>query len=163
MTDDHDCLPHNRDIVMKDWETGFAMYTKHVAQITALRGWTLTLLLAYLGFLMGIRHFDWYLQVPMGFVIGGFLILELFEGASMQLVSRRTHRIEQIFANPDPDAQNHVLQRYRFRDLELSDCTYVDRLSWAMAHLKNPKVIFWYCFVLLFAFGTFHLFKANVS
>ena len=35
--------PDDRDLVVKDWETGFGMYNKHVVQITVIRGWTLTL------------------------------------------------------------------------------------------------------------------------
>jgi len=163
MTDQHNRLPDNRDLVIKDWETGFAMFSKHVAQITALRGWTLTLLLAYLGFLTSIRQFDWYLQVPMGFVIGGFFILELFEGMHMQFIGRQTLRIERIFANPDTDAQNHEIQKHRFRNLELFDCTYRDKLKWALAHAKGIQLLFWYSFVLLFAFGTFHLLRANLT
>ena len=151
-----------RELIIKDWETGFEMYNKHVAQITALRGWNLTLMLAYLGFVTSIKLFDIFLIIPMIFVIVGFFILELFEGMYMQFIGRQILKIERIFSIIEERKRNQEIDEYRFRDLELLNQSYIGKVKWAFTHAKGMRVVFWYTFLLLFSIGTFFLLKAKL-
>lgn len=162
MSEQNIYIPDHMDLVVKDWEIGFGMYSKHVSQITTIRGWTLTLILAYLGFLVSTQNFNLYLQIPMAFVIGGFFILELIEGMHMQFIGRRTLKIERIFSHPDIETRSREIKQYLFRDVELHERTHTDRLKWILSYAKGVRVVFWYFFLLLFAFGTFYLLRAKL-
>ena len=133
-------LRYKGDLLKKDWEISFNMYTKHILQITSVRGWTITLLIAYLGFLASFNKFDVIFIGPMVLIILGFFILELFEATSLTFISNKVQEVEQLFMLDDPDKFIVGIENYLFRNFEYQ--TYTKKFLSIMYYTFKIRVIF---------------------
>jgi hypothetical protein len=147
--EERDYIKIKEELVIKDWEKGFDMHTKHNSQVSLIRGWTITLLMAYFGFLTSIKRFEFVFIIPMMLIIAGFLILELFEGIYLVSIGRQLHEVERIFMIRDINQRDVCIDKYQFRNLQLAKRRFTDKILSAVSYIKSYRVIFWYSFFRL--------------
>ena len=65
-------------LLMKEYDTAYSANSRHSSQIVSLRGWTITLLLAYFGLLQtgDSEQFTLVVVIPTVLILGGFFVLE---------------------------------------------------------------------------------------
>lgn len=104
---------------MKELETAFDSYARHRAQIATLRGWSLTVFLAYVGFLIALKSDNFLVVLPYG----AFLLLFVRQEAKEQLAGRfdsaEVQKVEEIFTETNPDKFTELIRQYEFRETRL--------------------------------------------
>jgi hypothetical protein len=131
-------VEHKVSIVEKEIDTGFDVYTRHFAQLSTLRGWTLTLALAYLGFLLTVKSSDFLPVIPFGLILIFFMYLESGERINMRQTGLEVRLVEKIFMENDPAKFKKLVEEYEFRDLRLEK----EQESWIKKKVNRIKQMF---------------------
>ncbi|MBI5649479.1 MAG: hypothetical protein HZC40_03380 [Chloroflexi bacterium] len=150
-------LEHKISIIAKEIDTGFESYTRHFAQRATLRGWTITLALAYMGFLISIKSNNFLAVLPFAIVLLLFMYIESGEIATMALDGSEVREVEKIFMESDPTKFTVLIQQYEFRDIRLHK-QQPSGIRGRIARLKymlSLGMIAWYSFLLLLVLATY--------
>jgi hypothetical protein len=86
--------------------------------VSTLRGWTVTLLLAYLGFLVSVKSTNVLTILPFVFVLLLFLYLEAGSRARLTALRTEMGEIENIFMETDAAKFTQLIQKFEFRSLK---------------------------------------------
>lgn len=114
-------IEHKVSFVAKDYETAFHANTRHVSQITILRGWSLTVCLGYIGFIASVRPEEFFILLPLEIVLLLFMYLETRQRDLMVINDKNVREIEKIFMETDPERFSDMIKCYKFRDLQLTE------------------------------------------
>ncbi len=141
-------LDRKRSLILKDLDTGFASYNRHASQIISIRGWNITLLVAYLGLLSSTGWANVSSSLLAAFFVTlGFWGLEMAERASLKANVENVMKIEKILSIEDQLEFEAELRKYKSRDLQLLEVTFKQRLSWAFSGMRLGVGV-WYGFLL---------------
>lgn len=112
-------LDRKYDLLLLDFETAFE-WTQHIdSQISNLRSWTITLLLAYAGFLFTQQTRNDQMLLPLMMIPIPFVFLEIYRRMHFSFLGDEVRRIEQMFMVEDNQEFERHLRAYVFRDLKL--------------------------------------------
>lgn len=142
-------------MVMKDYDSLFNVYGRETNIVFLFRGWTITLLTGYYGFLMA-TNFNYSLifvnLIPL-FVIFMFLLLEVGERSVMMRLLEELRNLEELFMEKsEADLKNKILQ-YEFRDIR--DGKKLSAKRKVKNYLKTfyrPQILSWYPLIVIFNF-----------
>ena len=91
-------MKFKKELIIKDYEGAYDSYKRHESHIFTIRGWTITLIVAYLGFLITLNNFsNYFLILPVAILLFFFFLLESAERCYMSLTGDTMLRIEKIF------------------------------------------------------------------
>ena len=136
--------------VLKELDTAFSGYERLVRQVNLIRAWTVTLMVASVGFLVSGKAISTLaVALPAFSTLIGFLILELRERSSMSFNKAEVLNIERIFMIENKEKYEQELQNYEYRDLRLNKLDRSEKVKHLVSSVKNVQVIFWYLFWVL--------------
>lgn len=143
-------------VIAKEIDTAFEAYTRDFSQIATIRGWTLTLALAYTGFLISIRSTSPVTILPLGVVLLLFMYLESRERMEMSLNGDEVCKVEEIFMENDPAKFTDMIQQYEFRDMRQKKqrTSRIQRWKAQIGHIRALSIIAWYSLLFLLTAGT---------
>ena len=151
MHKNQDLVDRKKEMILKDFETAFSCYTRHVSAITGIRGLTVTLLTAYSGFLIKIDQFEQYVLVlPILLIILAFFAVEAFERRSMKFLGEEVRRIERVFMIEDCQEFEQQIVEYEFRDIRLQKkISFLRKFRELLICMRPLSVLTWYLFLTI--------------
>lgn len=142
--------------LFKDLDTAFSGYERLIRQVNLIKAWTVTIMVACVGFLVSGKAISTSsVLLPAFATLMGFLILELRERSSMSFNKLEVLNIQRILMIEDKRQYEKELREYEFRDLRLNKLERADKIKHFISSAKNVQVFFWYIFwvtVILLAF-----------
>jgi hypothetical protein len=147
-------IKRKTQIVLKDLDQSFSSYSRHSSQITTLRGWSITLVVAYIGLIVTKSkiNFSFISFLPILFIIVGFLALEIIERASMLFNANNAKEIQDLFSYENEDQFIEKIISYITMDQKLSTMSFQVKLKWLFSAIFGRKHIVWYSFLILAVF-----------
>lgn len=142
---------YKADVIVKDWEIAHATYQGHFNYISTLRGWTVTLLLAYIGFLVSIKSDNFLIILPFVIVLLVFMYLEGGARARAALLVDEIRGIERIFMESDAVKFTELVRAYEFRDIRpyrLSAGGLRERIH-ILRYMLRSTIVGWHLALLL--------------
>jgi hypothetical protein len=142
-------------MVMKDYDSLFNVYGRETNIVFLFRGWTITLLTGYYGFLMASK-FEYSLffinAIPL-FVITMFLLLEVGERSIMLKLIEELRNLEKMFMETDEEILKKSIMEYEFRDIrDIKTYSLKNRMKNYLKTFGRPQVLSWYPLILIFNF-----------
>jgi hypothetical protein len=133
-------------IVSKDLDTAFQIYGRYSSQVDTLRGWSLTLLLAYLGFLISIKPGSVSVLFPFVVVMSLFAYLEGRYRSYQSFPGKEVREVEAIFMETDHTKFVDMIRQYEFRDLRMHKRRMgrIERIINASKFMLSLEVVTWY-------------------
>ena len=142
-------------MVMKDYDSLFNVYGRETNIVFLFRGWTITLLTGYYGFLMA-TNFNYSLLfvnlIPL-FVIFMFLLLEVGERSVMLRLLEELRNLEELFMERSVGELKNKILHYEFRDMR--DGKKISAKRKVKNYLKTfyrPQILSWYPLIVIFNF-----------
>lgn len=149
LTDDY--YKRKEEFLLKDLETAFSGYERLVRQVNSIRTWTVTIMVACIGFL--ITKYQtipiYVVAVPAMITLLAFLILELRERSSMKFNKAEVIDIENLLMITDNEEFKKAIHEYIFRDLRLNKLDRGKKLGHLIDSLLNFQITYWYFFWIL--------------
>ena len=151
-------------IVAKDLDTAFQVYGRYVTRLTSLRGWTVTILLAYMGFLITNKTDKVIALLPLGLVLLLFMYLEAIYRRELRFLAKEVRKVQEIFMEDDPAKFADLIKEYKFRDLRAHAVreTQMNRIIKTLKFMLLPQIIGWYFLLLLLAVACYLEIKYHV-
>jgi len=148
-------LQRKLQLLMKEYETAYTSYSRHSSQIVSLRGWTITLLLAYFGLLQagGSKEFTLVIVIPAVLILGGFFVLEALEKLYAKLNVDNVLEIQQHFAQGTDEEFDRWVEAYEFRDHRIRRLERRDKARLLLHVLGGFQMLLWYSFLGALFFG----------
>lgn len=147
--DDLDFINRKKELVLLDYESLFQVYGREFTIIYSFRGWSVTLLTAYFGFLFTTRPIaDQLINIPGFFIIIAFFILEIAERSVMRRLIKEVRYIESIFMLQSPKDFKKQITEYIFRDIRDENLTIKIKVRDLLLSIFNLQVIIWNAFLL---------------
>ena len=143
-------------IIQKDIEETFSIYNNSKANINTLRGWSLTISLAYFGFLITIQTNNYLLLLPYILFQFFFMYLEATKKDNMDEASSSLYEIKSIFLETDQNKFESVVLAYKFRGYPRPSKRSFISFKRTCKRIKkifiSPELLWWYLvqFILLF-------------
>ncbi len=137
-----------------DLETGFSCNVRHTNQITAIRGWCITLIVAYLGLLftksdgaVSFLHLS-----PLILIIVGFSYLELNEKVHAQINAKNVRDIQNIFSHENEEIFKKQISEYITRDLYFKENFGREKSKYLKMAIKSRSTYSWPTLLLVSIF-----------
>jgi hypothetical protein len=142
-------------LVMKEYDTAFASYSRHSSQIVSLRGWTITLLLAYFGLLQarGTEAITIVVSIPVILILGGFFVLEALERLYAKINIDNILEIQEQFAQGSSEAFGQWIRTYEFRDQRIRRLGRRAKARLLLRSLGGFQSLVWYSFLVALLLG----------
>lgn len=144
-----------KSMVMKDYDSLFNVYGRETNIVLLFRGWTITLLTGYYGFLMATKTDSSLLLINAipAFIIFMFLILEVGERTVMIKLLDELRYLEAIFMETDEISLRKKIVAYKFRDIRDLDEYKTRKLykNYFKTFLR-PQILSWYPLMFTFNF-----------
>ena len=139
-----------KDLIMKDYDTAYDSYKRHESHIFAIRGWTITLSVAYMGFLIAIDGFENNLfLLPAIFSFLVFLILESLESRMISFVWNELLKIESIFMIESDEEFTKEIIQYKSRNTRINELTRKDLIRRSFLSMLRLATLLWYFFLIV--------------
>ena len=157
-------IEHKVSIVVKDLDTAFEVYSRYVTRLTSLRGWTVTILLAYMGFLISNKTDKVIALLPLGLILLLFMYLEAVYRGELRFLAKEVREVQEIFMEDDPAKFADRIRDYTFRDLRAHAVreTRMNRMIKPLKFMLLPETIAWYFLLLLLAVACYLEIKFHV-
>jgi len=144
-----------KTMVMKDYDSLFNVYGRETNIVFLFRGWTITLLTAYYGFLMAttFKYSILFVNTIPAFVIFMFLLLEVGERSVMTRLLEELRDLEKIFMDTNEGELKRKILAYKYRDIRdgEKDSTKKKLIDYLKAFLR-PQILSWYPLIFIFNF-----------
>lgn len=148
-------------IIYKDIDAAFSKYLQASTNVNILRGWSLTVSLAYFGFLISIQTGNYYLFIPYLAFLFLFMYLEAIERDKSKEASDELRFIKEIFKEDELNEFQNKVVAYEFRDFRIQNRPILSfKRFW-----KRFKLIFyldsllWYFIQLTLVFASLYFIK----
>lgn len=153
-------------IVAKDLDTAFQVYGRYITRLTSLRGWTVTIVIAYMGFLITNKTDKVIALLPLGLILLLFMYLEAIYRRELRFLAKEVRKVQEIFMEDDPAKFADRIREYKFRDLRSHAVreSHMNRIIKSLRYVFLPEIIVWYLLLLLLAVACyleikFHVFR----
>jgi hypothetical protein len=144
MSTDDLFFKRKESLVIKDFETAFKCYEHLGNKVSTIRQWTVTLMIAMIGFSL-IYHVSLFNMIFLsGACLASFLLCELRERSSMKYDKNEILLMEKMFMESDNEKYANGIISYKFRDLKLLELSRKEKCLHLWASLRKPIVAFWY-------------------
>jgi hypothetical protein len=135
-------------MLVKDYETAFQVYGREEVIVYNFRSWTITLVSAYLGFLLTKTNtLELRDAIPGIVVIFIFYILEVSERSVMKRIVEDVRRIENIFMETSELNLKKNILLYKFRDIRDKERNIIIEVFDFIKSLFAIQVIWWFIFI----------------
>lgn len=144
-------LNFKTELIYRDFDSLFSVYERETSIVFSFRGWTITMLTAYFGFLIVINSSlsSWILySIPL-FIIISFLFLEVAERSVMLKLLKEVRSIEKIFMERNINKLEKKIIDYEFRDLRDAKEKMKIKIGYFAKAIATPQVISWYSFLII--------------
>lgn len=142
-----------KELVIKDLETAFQVNAKLSSYHIALRGWSLTLTLAYSGLIISGKVSSSIMLLPLSVVFGVFAYLEANIRRSGDFSRETIIAIEEIFMRSNWDDFAKGIQQYQFRDLRYQRRSLgrgiKENIQTILISRYSSRIILWYFLLLI--------------
>lgn len=150
MPDCADFLKRKLDHIRKDYETAYSSFERHNSQIMHIRGWSITVVIAYLGFAKSISmSLSISLAFPVFVAVLGFYILEAFQLMYCLVNGLNIRQIDRIFSIENDAEFHNTVRKYVFRNLELKNMQTMDKIKKLRCAMYSKETILWYLFLII--------------
>jgi len=150
-------------IIHKDIDAAFSKYLQANTNVNTLRGWSLTVSLAYFGFLISIQSGIYTLFIPYLIFLFLFMYLEAIERDKSKDASDELRLIKGIFKVNDLEELQSEVSKYEFRDFRVQN-----RPTLSLKRIwKRFKLIFyldsflWYLIQLTLIFACLYFIQSG--
>ena len=108
-------------IILKDLDQAFSSYARHSAQISTLRGWSITIVVAYVGLCVTKSNLNLsnFSLLPIVFIVICFFFPEIVERALMVFNHDTAREIQGLFSQENEDQFIRKLKAYETMDQKL--------------------------------------------
>ncbi len=139
------------ELLYRDFESLFSVYERETSIVFSFRGWTITILTAYFGFLIVINSSipTWIIYLIPLFIITSFFFLEVAERSVMLKLLREVRNIEKIFMEKNISKLEKKIMKYEFRDLRDSKENIKTKIRYFAKAIISPQIISWYSFLIV--------------
>lgn len=148
---DNKSLEFKTELIYRDFDSLFSVYERETSIIFSFRGWTVTILTGYFGFLLiGNSSLSFWLiyLIPL-FIITSFFLLEVAERSVMLKLLKEVRNIEKVFMEKDNNKLIKKIIEYEFRDLRDRKEGMKTKMKYFGKAIITPQVISWYLFLIL--------------
>src|SRR5437588_2651276 len=132
-------------IIAKDLDSGYLVFNRFATNLMTLRGWSLTLVLGFVTFLIHINARSPLLLGPLAIVLILFMYLEASDRRDMASVRDSICRTQHIFMESDPRLFTERVKNYKFRELTSSERRSLFKF------LLKLRLVVWYGLLFLLA------------
>lgn len=136
-------------IIAKELDTGFQVFNRMAIQLSTMHGWTLTLVFAYMTFLVSIKARNAWVLLPLAIFLILLMYLEAGHRRDMHSVRTSICKVEHIFMETDPVKFIKLVKEYEFRDIRVQTKPRPGPLQYLIGSKVKMKVFRWY-FLLFF-------------
>lgn len=150
-TKNNEVFEIKKELVLKDFDSLFSVYERQTSIIFSFRGWAISILTAYFGFLLvagRVIPLNVLYAIPF-FIIVSFLILEVAERGIMIKLLKEVRSLEKIFMEKDLKILKKKILKYEFRDLRDQKESKKEKIKYFWRALYTPQVLFWYPFLII--------------
>ncbi|MEI9954924.1 MAG: hypothetical protein WDM90_01090 [Ferruginibacter sp.] len=149
VTDDF-VLNQKTEMLMKDYDSAFAVYGREETIVYNFRTWTITLISAYIGFLLNKTQPVLLKDSTPGFIIIFiFYILEVSERSVMKRIVEEVRKIETIFMITSDKKLKAEIIAYKFRDIRDGERKFLKYVWDFMKAFFAMQVFWWFIFTLI--------------
>lgn len=134
-------------LVIKDLETAYTAHSRHAVNINLMRNLTITLILAYFGFLFTVKPFNVYAGIPIIFLALMFIILETLEKSFMLYLASEITLIQNIFMIENHEEFRDEIRKYQFREMRQEWKEWNIMRKHFRNSLKSVHSLIWYTFL----------------
>ena len=142
-------------LVLKDYDSLFNVYGRETTIVFIFRGWTITLLTVYYGFLLSsnfISPLIFQNMIPL-FIIFMFMLLEIGERSIMSSLLSELRNLEKMFMNQNEDNLRMEILKYVFRDIrDKRKIRLSKKIRNYFSSLFLPQILSWYPLILTLNF-----------
>lgn len=151
-------------VVLKDLDTAFQVYGRCASQIDNLRGWSLTLLLAYVTFLISIKPSTVLVLVPFVVTMMLFMYLEGRRRREQSFLGNEVRQVERIFMETDHSKFIQLIKEYEFRDLRGHGMRVrrAERIMITSKSVLSVTVVGWYSLLIMLAVAGYFFIHSRV-
>jgi hypothetical protein len=135
-------ITHKKDLVLKEYDSLFIVYTRKSTFIYSLRGLAVTLLVLYLTFLFTVKPQD-FVFIPGYLIIAGIYFLETLERSDLRNLIEELRELESIFMIRNIHDFNIKISEYEFRDIRDGKKSIIKRWDKLGKSLIDPRVLPW--------------------
>ncbi len=135
-----------KELVIKDYESLFTVYGRETNIVFSFRAWTITLLSAYLGFIIATdltKASTILYYIPI-LILSIFMILEVAERSVMRNLLIDLRKLEMIFMEKDYKKLEKKIMKYEFRDLRDTKIDIWLKIKSFFRAFLSLQVISWY-------------------
>lgn len=143
-------LEIKKELILKDYDSLFIVYARETEIVFSFRSWTITLHVAYFGFLLisTLKIPDYaYFIIPF-FIIFFFLILEAAERSIMDYLVEDLRKLETMFMEPNLTTLKQYLMKYEFRDIRDKNQKTKARMKYFIKTFITPQILSWYPMII---------------
>ncbi len=143
-------IRRKKDLIMKDYDTAYDSYKRHESHIFVIRGWTITLSVAYMGFLIAIDGFEnnlFLLPAIFSFIV--FLLLESIERRTIVLVCKELLKIESLFMIESYEEFTKEMIQYKSRNTRFNEFTKKELICMSFLSMLRLSILLWYLFLIV--------------
>lgn len=149
-----DVFESKKELVLKEYDSLFAVYGRETNIVFTFRSWTITLLTGYYGLLLAtdLHYSKSILLLIPYFILFAFLMLEAAERSVMLKLLKEVRDLEKIFMVSSKSKFRKHINSYIFRDIRDSNIKFLDRLVNFIFAFKTPQIISWYPILIILNF-----------
>ncbi len=104
------------EIMNKDIDAAFASFVHSGSKINLLRGWSMTVTLAYTSYLISVHTIDFSLYIPYAIFWGLFIYMDAIERDLAHEATDDLRMIKEIFNETEPNHFYQKIWNYQFRE-----------------------------------------------
>lgn len=143
-------LTQKTEMLMKDYDSAFSVYGREETIVYNFRTWTITLISAYIGFLLTRTQPVVLKDSTPGFIIIIiFYILEVSERSVMKRIVDEVRKIETIFMITNEKKLKAEIMAYKFRDIRDDERKFLKYVWDFMKAFFAMQVFWWFIFILI--------------
>lgn len=148
-------LPVNAKIqaILLDIETGHNAVNRSFSSSTNLRNLSLTVTLAYSGFLLASVNVSVFLFVTHALFVLLIIYADSWEKLVMQFDGGSVREAQLIFMERDPDVFRETVENYEFRDHQLVKIKQIGSLKEQLRFMFRRDLFGWYVPQFLLTLG----------
>jgi len=151
-------ISRKREVMLKDYDSLFTVYSRETTLVYNFRGWTVTLLVLCFSIFFSLKNANSkFIYLVAAFIILVFYILEISERVVMLNLLQELRNLERIFGLQNTNQFNAAVMKYQFRDIRDANQTISVKDIFKVA--TDVKVLWWNFFLV----GLFVLVKGVYS
>jgi uncharacterized membrane protein len=155
---DNEFIARKTGFLVKDYETAFSSYGRHSDKVASIRTWTITLLVAYLGFVATSgSNSPQVMVLPVAIIIACFFALEARERKYMRFLVQELRNVETIFMTKDNEEFHSMVEAYEFRNMRLADYRMNLNPINLLKPMRSKGVVLWYGFLIVTFMGLLYV------